>query len=387
MPPFRFIHSSDLHLGKRFGTLPDPIRGHATEARHGALHALLDAAKAHQASHILIAGDVFDTETPTDYVWRQALTVMNGQPDVHWWLLPGNHDSLAAESLWQRLDALAGDNVHLLKDADPVRMADGVMLLPAPLTRKFPGADLTAYMPGADTGSHDLRIGLAHGAIQGFDEDGVRAQEVIPPDRAQTARLDYLALGDWHGAIQIGPRCWFSGTPERDGFKHDGFGACLAVTLDGAGAPPRVEQIRTGRLTWTDAALPLLPGQDAAEALHAALPPVAHRRQTLMRIRATGRASLPEHAALRHAAEDAAPEFGFFDLITDELATEFDQADLDAVLQGGALRMAADDLGRAMTGGDPDGPDAADGTTDEHSRRVASAALNRLYGYLQEGQS
>ncbi|APX88824.1 hypothetical protein BV394_03000 [Brevirhabdus pacifica] len=377
LPPFRFIHSSDLHLGKRFGTLPEAIRGQASEARHNALHALARAARDHEAGHILVAGDVFDTETPTEQVWRQALTAMAGAEGIDWWLLPGNHDSLAAESLWQRVAAQAPANVHVLTEAAPLEIAPGVMLLPAPLSRKFPGRDLTDYMPAAATPAGALRIGLAHGAIQGFDEDGVRAEEIIPPDRAQSAGLDYLALGDWHGQMRIGARTWFSGAPERDGFRHAGRGACLAVTLDGPGAEPVVDGVPTGTLHWAEAPLPLLPGQDAAQALQALLPPAAERRQTLLRIRATGRASLPEQAALHRAAEDAAPEFGFFELLAAGLATEYDEADLSAVIQGGALQAAAEELGRPL----------ADETAPEEDRRLAGAALNRLYAYLQEDAS
>ena len=34
---FRFLHSSDLHLGKAFGGYPEGIRNRLREARHGAI--------------------------------------------------------------------------------------------------------------------------------------------------------------------------------------------------------------------------------------------------------------------------------------------------------------------------------------------------------------
>ena len=77
MTEFRFIHSSDLHLGRRFGNLPEDARGRLVEARHAAIGKLADAARDHGASHVLLAGDVFDTETPSDPVWRQALAAMS----------------------------------------------------------------------------------------------------------------------------------------------------------------------------------------------------------------------------------------------------------------------------------------------------------------------
>ena len=378
MTGFRFIHSADLHLGRRFGNLPEEVRGRLVEARHQSLDRLAEAAHRHAAQHILIAGDIFDTETPTDPVWRQALSRMGADPSLHWWLIPGNHDSLASESLWSRFRRQAPPNVHLIDDAQPIEIAPAVFLLPAPLPRRYPGRDLTEGMSGYETAPQALRIGLAHGAVQSFSEDGGRDDGIIPPDRAATARLDYLALGDWHGHMRIGDRTWYSGTPERDGFRHGGPGVCLAVTLAAPGAMPDVAVVPTGRFTWVDQVLALVPGQSAEAALQALLPPDRPaRRDHLMQIRATGRATLAEQAALRQAASSVAPEFCHFGLDAVELATEFETADLDEIDQAGALRLAAD---RLRAG-------AEDTNRDSASRRVSAAALNRLYGYLKDDRT
>ena len=371
--PFRFIHSADLHLGRRFGNLPEEVRGRLVEARHQIIATLAQAARDHEAQHILIAGDIFDTETPTDPVWRQALAAMGADPALHWWLIPGNHDSLAAESLWSRFRHYAAPNVHLIDDVTPIEIAPGAFLLPAPLPRRHAGRDLTAWMPGCDTDPRHFRIGLAHGAVRDFSEEGNAADGIIPPDRAESARLDYLALGDWHGQLPIGARTRYSGTPERDAFHHDGIGCCLAVTLTAPGALPVVQVIPTGKFIWAEEVLPLLPGQPAEEALRALLPQ-DNRRDHLFRISASGRATLAEQAALGAAAETVAPEFCHFVLDTTDLATEFAPADLDDIDRAGALRLAADDLSR----------NAQNDTRDGSARRISAAALNRLYGYLRE---
>ena len=371
--PFRFIHSADLHLGRRFGNLPEDVRGRLIEARHQIIATLAQAARDHAAQHILIAGDIFDTETPTDPVWRQAAAAMGADPGLQWWLIPGNHDSLAAESLWSRFRHHVPVNVHLIDEAAPIEIGPGAVLLPAPLPRRYPGRDLTGWMPGCATGPQQFRIGLAHGAVRDFSESGSTADGIIPPDRAETARLDYLALGDWHGQVQIGPRTRYSGTPERDAFHHDGRGACLAVTLTAPDALPQIDVVPTGRFVWTDLDLPLVPG-GAADASLLALLPAANRRDHLFRIRASGRATLAGQAALAHAAEAVAPEFCHFGLDLNGLATEFAVTDLDDIDRAGALRMAAEDLRRAAEDDSRDGP----------ARHVSAAALNRLYGYLRE---
>src|SRR5690606_31070946 len=103
---------------------------------------------------------------------------------------------------------------------EPIELAANVLLLPAPCTTRRPGRDLTEWMDIAGTADGAIRIGLAHGAIRDFSEDSATS-EIIAPNRADRAGLNYLALGDWHGAMRVDPRTWYSGTPEQDRFKHD----------------------------------------------------------------------------------------------------------------------------------------------------------------------
>ena len=73
--------------------------------------------------------------------------------------------------------------------------------------------------------------------------------------------FDYIALGDWHGTKQVGPKAWYSGTPELDryvkGGEHDP-GNVLAVTLPGRDAAPVVSKFRTARLGWHELAYNLV---------------------------------------------------------------------------------------------------------------------------------
>jgi hypothetical protein len=369
MSAFRFIHTSDMHLGRRFGNLPEEIRGVLSAARRDVVRTLSDAARASGAAHLLVAGDLFDTETPSDQIVRQTLNAMGADPALAWWIIPGNHDSLAAEALWDRVRRDAPANVRLLDRPEPMAIAPRVTLLPAPASRRYPGRDLTAWMQAAATPEGDLRIGLAHGAVQTFaSEDG--GAEVIPPDRAASAGLSYLALGDWHGRLRINGRTHYSGTPERDRFKHGGRGVCLAVGLGGPGAEPEVTEIPTGRFDWTDLALPLTPGQDAAGALSQVLPASdAGRADCLVRLRARGWVTLQGRLALARAVSEVAPDFCHFEFDESELATEFQPDDLDDIDVGGALRLAAESLLE----------EAWDEALTEERRRVAEAALNRLY--------
>ena len=228
-------------------------------------------------------------------------------------------------------------------------------------------------MPDCATPEGHLRIGLAHGGVVDFGSE-YDGRETIPPDRADSARLDYLALGDWHGFVPFGQRTFYSGSPERDRFKHQGRGVCLAVTIPGPASKPLVSEVETGKFDWCEAPLHLTPEQDAEESLGAVLRENgAGRRDILLRVRATGWAGLPQRMALENAIEHATPEFAHLEFLDAELRTECAAEDLDEIAKGGALRIAADALYASAS---------REGASDR-DRRVAEAALRRLYGLVR----
>jgi DNA repair exonuclease SbcCD nuclease subunit len=369
---FRFIHSGDLHLGKRFGQFSGDLPGRLREARHASIARLAECARQHEATTVLLAGDTFDTETPAPEVRRQALAEMRRHAPIRWVILPGNHDSLQASQLWSILRSEAPDNVALADEPRAFDLAPGVALLPAPCTTRRPGRDLTEWMDGAETAAGAIRIGLAHGAVRSFSEDG-DGLDVISPDRAERAGLCYLALGDWHGGVEVGPRTRYCGTPEPDRFKHDRPGETLLVTIDGPAAPARATVLQTGSFSWRAPTLDLLDGDDPVDRLHALLPEPAQRRQALVRVVATGQARLEGRTALAAAIESALPDFAHLHLDDRGLATACDAGDLDAIDRAGALRDAADAL-RA---------EADDVARPTGERDIAQAALARLYAYAR----
>ena len=373
---FKFLHSSDLHIGRKFANIPQPpdgnVRGRLMEARHGAIATLAAAAQAQGAGHVLLAGDTFDTATPSTALVRQALSAMGDAADITWWLLPGNHDNLRdAEPLWDMIRDDGPANVHGVTLAAPVLMAPGATLLPCPIAFRAVGMDPTEALMTMPSDQGTFRIGLAHGGITDFTESG----EVIAADRDRSARLDYLALGDWHGRMAVSPRVHYPGSPEQDRFKHGRRGVCLAVTLPAPGAAPIVEDIELGQFLWIEVPLTLHPHQDAAAALEAVVPATG-RRDTLVRVVASGWATLADRQALDRAADALSPEFAHFDLRTQGLGTQYDVADLDDIdRSGGALRMAAEALLS----------DTRSESLAAEDRAAAADALARLYAYVREG--
>lgn len=371
---FRFIHTSDLHLGKPFGRQSEDLRGRLRQARNGVLDRLAAVARAQGAGTVLLAGDSFDQETPAPNITRQALNAMRQAQDITWVMMPGNHDSLVASELWQTITRDKPDNVTLALSSAPLAL-DGAHLLPAPCTTRNPGRDLTVDMD-QPTPEGAIRIGLGHGGIREFSANATDGPSgIIPPDRAALAGLDYLALGDWHGQIRVSSNTWYSGTPEADSFKHPHSGTALCVTVAGAGAQPEVTPVQTGEITWQRLGLELTPQDDCAAIVLAVLPPLAVRRDTLLHIVAQGRLGVQQMQQLGSALARVAPDFLDLTSDLDAIRLAHDATDLEAIdPSGGALRQAAEALAAS----------AQDADLSAADRRVAATALSQLFSFVAE---
>ncbi|MFZ1467353.1 MAG: DNA repair exonuclease [Paracoccaceae bacterium] len=369
----RFIHSSDLHLGKPFGRYPEDVRARLRQARADVLPRLAALAQQHGASHILLAGDTFDQTTPAPNVIRQALNMMRAAPHVTWIIMPGNHDHANATELWRQAATDAPANVALQLTPAPFALTPDATLLPAPPSERHPGRDLTEWFDGAATGEA-LRIGLAHGSVTDFDSSEEGGSSVIAPDRAARAGLAYLGLGDWHGQLQIGPQTWYSGAPEADGFKHDKPPCALLVEIAGQSAPVRVTPLPTGTIQWRSTTLDLTGLPDALAAHATALPPLARRALTMFTLSLTGRISPLERVAVEVAIASAAPDFLWHRADLSALGMVHDTADLDAIDRQGALRAAAEALAQ----------EAADPSLSPEVRATAEAALSQLFSLTLE---
>lgn len=248
----RFLHTADWQIGRTYRRFAEDDAAALFEARFAAVTRLAELARDESCDLILVAGDVFDAQTVSDRSIRRTFNAMEAFTGP-WVLLPGNHDAALAESVWTRALRLGAvpDNVHLALESGVLEFPEqGLAVLAAPLTQRHTYDDLTAVFDQLETSIGLLRIGLAHGSVQGILAEGIDSANPIAPDRAERARLDYLALGDWHGAKQIDGRTWYSGTPEADRFRNNDAGYALVVDIAQAGMEPVVTPHRTGQHEW-----------------------------------------------------------------------------------------------------------------------------------------
>lgn len=270
----RLLHTADWQIGKCYGQFEPDEAALLAEARFNTIERLAALARERQIDLVVVAGDVFDAQGVADKTIHRLFHALRGYAGP-WALLPGNHDAGLAESVWTRAARLKAipDNVHVCLKPEPLLLeALGAAILPAPLTQRHTYADLTEWFAGADTPAGMVRIGLAHGCVQGILAEDIDSANPIAAGRAEQARLDYLALGDWHGARQVDARTWYSGTPESDRFKANESGQALLVELPSPGKPAAVTPavvtpIPTGQYRWQSLAFTLQVASDIDQAL------------------------------------------------------------------------------------------------------------------------
>ena len=367
----RFIHTADWQLGKPFARFPAEVRAALTEARFDVIDAIGRVAEEHGAGHVLVAGDVFDTPSPMDRTVVQALSRMRRYP-CKWWLLAGNHDYARSGGLWERLRAKLPANVIALDEPQAQELELGVWVLPAPLLFRHALNDPTEIFDQMQTPGDSLRIGLAHGSVRDFGSQG-ETRNMIAPDRASRSNLAYLALGDWHGTLEVNSRTWYSGTPETDQFLRDQPGQALIVEV-ASGTEPRVTRIRTGQYQWLIREWPV--GDAAAfDAARKDLIKTYHASTTLLRLAVKGIVGLEDRLKILERLEnELAHELRFLDATTDELVGHPSEQDLAELAVEGALGVAANRLRRKCLEG---GPEA----------EIAMRALEQLFVAYHRGQS
>lgn len=337
----KLLHTADWQLGRSYGFDDGDEDGTSpsaalSQARFDAVAAIAALASAEQIDAVLVAGDVFDSQGLSDRSLRRAISAMAGFAG-RWVLLPGNHDAALAESVWTRLQRLdvTPDNVTLALQPGVLEFPElGLAVLAAPLTQRHTHDDLTAFFDSADSRPGLARVGLAHGSVSGVLPEGVDSPNPIAADRAERARLDYLALGDWHGLKSIDARTWYSGTPEPERFVDNDPGHVLLVEIDAPGTPPRVTPHRIGRYRWRQHQAEIRSAGDV-DALRDAL--AALDAATVLRLRVQGLASDADTQRLRQLIDTERARLHLLQADLSALRLEPTEADLAALRLEGAL--------------------------------------------------
>jgi exonuclease SbcD len=243
----RLLHTADVHLGARHTDLGDQAAAQR-ERQFAAFQAAVDLALAEKVDVVLIAGDLFDSNTqPRRSVERVAAELKRlVAAKIRTVLIPGTHDVYDRSSLYRVHDlaALAGsgeddDLVTVLTPELPsVHLATCDVIVHGPVfaTKRAPHSPLRDLKTVGGEGA-TWHVGMVHGSLAIPDRTD-RDEVVFSRDEIEATGLDYLALGHWHSAQQgkAGATTWaYSGAPEPVAVTQDGAGKVLLVELSETG--------------------------------------------------------------------------------------------------------------------------------------------------------
>ena len=259
----KFIHTADLQLAKPYGSILDEEkRIKLKNVRFDVFTTIKKMVEEEDAKFVVIAGDMFDSPTPTNSEVSNACGLI-GQIEVPVYVIPGNHDHGGKGGVWYqdffiKEQARLAPNLNILLEPKAIEIEHAI-LFPCPLLRQHETSDLLSWLKLIDMTVFPVnkpKIVIAHGTIQGFSgsavDDEYAVANMINLNSISEIDIDYIALGDWHGTKKVGDKAWYSGTPEIDRFikgVENKPGHILLVEV-ARSQEPKVSEVRTTLVEW-----------------------------------------------------------------------------------------------------------------------------------------
>ncbi len=213
--PLRVLHTADVHLeSDGYGDARQQAAHRERERRM--FQRIVDRALSDQVDLLLIAGDLFDHNRASDeaveFVRRELARLR--QPVV---ILPGNHDVLHSNAIYDRHDFTAGtSHVHLIRrlNGETIDLPElDAVVWGRAMEEHEPGFQPLANIPGRDAQRWSLAMG--HGF---FYPDRQRPDRSSPifADEIRDTGWDYLALGHQHVQTNVSQgdvTAYYAGAP------------------------------------------------------------------------------------------------------------------------------------------------------------------------------
>jgi len=236
---FKFIHSADIHLDSPLLNL-DQYDGAPAEAlrvaTRDAFDNLVRIAIEEQVQFLLIAGDLYDKDTPDFHTPMHVRKKMN-ELDAHGigvYIIQGNHDATAvAKRAFETLSL--PKNVHLFATNQPeTRLLDDIQVAihGQGFATKSVEADLSAGYPDFVPGH--FNIGLLHTNLGSNASHDNYAPST--PDGLRKKDYQYWALGHIHkrdkGIGGTKQQIHYPGNTQGRHIREAGPKGCTLVTVD-----------------------------------------------------------------------------------------------------------------------------------------------------------
>ena len=252
----KIIHTSDLHIGAKFGTFGEKAEAQR-KAILNALAKIVDMAIERSAHIVLISGDLFDSNFPSrvsvDFVKNQLKRLNDAK--IHAAILPGTHDCLSQDSIYKRERFGAEMPFVFVFDDASVTQKEfpdiDLTLFAKPNTANKSTESPTAFLESSvKSASTKYKVAMAHGSVQ---IEGKAAADDMPITLREisSSGIQYLALGHWHGCQEFSfgsTIAWYAGSPEityQEGKGGLGQGYAVFVEIDNGAVkaePARVSE-------------------------------------------------------------------------------------------------------------------------------------------------
>jgi len=229
----KIIHSADIHLGKNFG---DSLGEKGKEYRIQLLKSLeniVDLAINENASLLIIAGDLFDSNQIHDIIIRKVSSSFEKlhAKGIAVCILPGTHDPYNDESIYRFVSF--PPNVTVLTDGHNKETYENLGL--TVYGKAFDGKQIgkNPLLGLSVSNESKYNIGIAHCSVR---IEGLVERDAMILDKNEIAGsgLDYLALGHWHSfrdLSQGNTKAFYCGSPEPISMDQKGSGNVAMVTI------------------------------------------------------------------------------------------------------------------------------------------------------------
>ncbi len=213
--PLRVLHTADVHLDSDSGGNPGQRAAHHERGRR-VFQRIVDRALTDKVDLLLIAGDLFDHNRVPDETVAFVRTELERlrQPVV---ILPGNHDSLRTNAIYDRHDFTAGaGHVHVIRrlNGETIDFPElDVVVWGRAMEEHEPGFRPLADIPGRD----DRRwcLAMAHGFFYEARQRPERSSPIFA-DEVRDTGWDYIALGHQHVPTNVSQgsvAAYYAGAP------------------------------------------------------------------------------------------------------------------------------------------------------------------------------
>ncbi|MBQ0027290.1 MAG: exonuclease SbcCD subunit D [Lachnospiraceae bacterium] len=234
----KFIHLSDLHLGKRVNEYS------MIEDQRFILTKIINVIDEEEPDGILIAGDVYDRTIPSEeamQLWDDFLNRL-AKRGIPVFAISGNHDSAIRFSDHSRLIENAGIRLSPVYSGkvEPITLEDGdgrlniymlPFIKPANVRQYFPDEKIEDYTDACRVAIEHMQVNMnerniiiAHQFVTGATR--CESEEIVVGGLDNVSGevfdcFDYVALGHIHGKQRIGrPEVRYCGTPLKYSFSE-----------------------------------------------------------------------------------------------------------------------------------------------------------------------